>query len=171
MIHSILITNFQSHKETELIFSPGVNIILGQSDSGKTAIFRALCWPTWNRPVGDEFRSDWGGETKIELRLDESRIIRSKDKENIYQIDDNEPLKAFGKDVPVEISKILNIDETNIQQQLDSPFLLTESPGEVAKHFNHIAHLEQIDKSLSFLNAGIKRINRQSPTTPRPKNA
>jgi len=44
MINSLTIQNFQSHKNTTLEFDNGINIIIGQSDSGKTAIIRALNW-------------------------------------------------------------------------------------------------------------------------------
>lgn len=43
-IKSIIIKNFQSHANTELELCDGVNVILGNSDVGKTAILRALGW-------------------------------------------------------------------------------------------------------------------------------
>jgi len=39
MIESAQIKNFQSHRNTELTFDPGVNVIIGSSDSGKTVTF------------------------------------------------------------------------------------------------------------------------------------
>jgi len=125
MIQTIQINNFQSHKHTYLTLDPGVNIIVGPSDSGKTAILRALRWLVWNRPTGEAFRSSWGGETLVEITLDDFILQRSKDKENIYKIvNDNEVklLKAFGTEVPEEVSKILNLDDSNLQQQMDAPF-------------------------------------------------
>ena len=161
MIQNLKIKNFQSHRETELDFDPGVNIIVGASDSGKTAILRALRWLVWNRPGGEAFRSRWGGETRVELTIDQDRYIRSKDKDNTYQINDAKPFKAFGTDVPDEIKNRLQLNEINLQQQLDSPFLLTETSGEVAKHFNRIAHLDHIDNSLSQINSATRKINQR----------
>ena len=38
----IKLKNFQSIGKAELLFEPGVNLIVGQSNSGKTAILRAI---------------------------------------------------------------------------------------------------------------------------------
>ena len=40
----IEIVNFQSHANTKLNFDEGVNVIIGPSDSGKTAVIRAMKW-------------------------------------------------------------------------------------------------------------------------------
>ena len=160
MIQKLKIQNFQSHKDSALEFHPGVNVIVGASDSGKTAILRALRWLIWNRPNGEDFRSDWGGETDVVLEIeDDVKILRRKGKENLYTIgrsaQDHKELKAFGTSVPEEIQKALNIDDTNLQKQFDSPFLISSSPGEVAGYFNQIAHLERIDSSVSYVNGKI----------------
>ena len=52
---------------------------------------------------------------------------------------------AIKAEVPEEIQKALNVNGINLQQQLDQPFLLADSPGEVGAHFNRIAHLDTID--------------------------
>jgi len=153
MIKEVYIQNFQSHKQTVLSLAPGINVILGSSDSGKTAILRALRWLIWNRPQGDAFRSNWGGDTSVSLRIaSDDRdflITRGKSKsDNIYTLDNLE-FRAFGTDVPEEIANVLNINEINFQQQLEKPFLLDSSPGEIASHFNHIAHLDTIDFAIS----------------------
>lgn len=151
MITSLHITNFQSHGNSSLEFCPGVNVIVGESDSGKTAILRALRWLAWNRPGGDSFRSSWGGNTSVGVWLENALIVREKIKtENLYRLDDG-VFKAFGTEVPQEIQDLLNIDEINFQQQLERPFLLDDSPGVVAAHFNKIAHLDSIDQAFQLV--------------------
>lgn len=154
MIERLYIQNFQSHKDTQLDFHKGVNCIIGPSDSGKSAVMRALLWPITNRPTGESFRSTWGGKTTVGITLDDGEVIRSRDKNsNRYffadvvgqDTEDGEELTAFGQDVPVEVSKLLNLGEVNIQRQLDSPFLLSETAGEVARQLNAIANLDIID--------------------------
>jgi hypothetical protein len=58
-------------------------------------------------------------------------------------------LEAIGLDVPEEVSTALDFTDVNIQKQHDAPFLLSESPGEVARFFNKIVHFDAIDKYLS----------------------
>jgi len=163
MIKSIRLKNFQSHKETNLTFGPGVNIITGTSDSGKTAIFRALRWVCWNRPSGDAFRSHWGGDTKVELLLDNCHqpITRVKTKtDNYYQVGDA-VYKAMGTEVPEEVQKLLNINHINLQMQLDRPFLLDLPPGQVAKHFNAIAHLDVIDRAVQNVERWVRETQQE----------
>jgi len=164
MIKSLHIQNFQSHPNTELEFSPGVNAIVGPSDGGKTAIIRALRWLVWNRPLGDEFRSKWGGDTRVACDLNTIQIIRVKTKQyNRYLIQeelDETELKfdAIKAEVPEEIQRALNMNEINLQQQLDTPFLLSDSPGEVGAHFNRIAHLDVIDRGIKNVQSWTRQI-------------
>jgi predicted ATP-dependent endonuclease of OLD family len=169
MIEKLSISNFQSHRKTELSFSPGVNVIVGQSRKGKSAILRALGFVILNKPSGESVISHWAFDEKgkqkydclVEIELDNSfsTITRRKGKDNsyIYGVpDENEAngfkakiLTAIGKDMPEEVQKLLNMTELNIQKQLDQPFLLSESAGEIARYFNNIIRLEDIDKMLS----------------------
>ena len=47
-IKKIELHNFQSHEYTEMEFDRGLNVILGNSDVGKTAILRAIKWALYN---------------------------------------------------------------------------------------------------------------------------
>jgi len=87
MIQQLSIANFQSHKDTTLAFDPGLNVIVGPTDCGKTAVIRALRWLIWNRPMGEAFRSTWGGDTEVEITTDDERrwvIRRAKGSNNEY---------------------------------------------------------------------------------------
>jgi len=160
MLKSLSISNFQSHKNSILNFAPGVNCIVGESDSGKTAILRALNWIITNRPSGDAFRSSWGGVTECRVDLtDGNWIARTKDKDgNQYELN-AEVMKAMGMTVPESIAKVLNLNSVNIQGQMDSPFLLASSAGEVAQTLNEVVGLEDIDKALTAANRMVRAAN------------
>jgi len=168
MIKELHIQNFQSHKQTDLTLAPGINAFLGSSDTGKSAILRALRWLIWNRPQGDAFRSTWGGDTSVSLVVSSDdqdfSITRAKSKsDNIYTLNDLE-FRAFGTEVPEEITNVLNINGINFQQQLERPFLLDSSPGEVASHFNRVAHLDTIDFAISNIQRWIRETERNIST-------
>ena len=162
MINFVRIFNFQSHGESRLDFHPRTNVIVGSSDSGKSAIIRAIKWAVWNRPSGDAIRSTWGGETSCEMVVDGNVITRHKDKVDSYKVQakgkDIQEFKAIGTSVPEEINRLLNINEINLQQQLEQPFLLSESPGVVAQFFNKVAKLDKIDLGISNINSAIRSI-------------
>lgn len=47
-IQKLKIKNFQSHHDTEIEFGPGINVITGTSDAGKTSILRAIMFVLYN---------------------------------------------------------------------------------------------------------------------------
>jgi exonuclease SbcC len=159
MVASLSLSNFQSHRKTRLEFCEGVNAIVGPSDSGKTALLRALAWVATNKPSGDAYRSNWGGDTSVTLGLMEGVTVereRTKADSGTYRLSTMaEPLRRLGQDVPEEVSRALNLGDLNVQRQLDAPFLLSESPAEVARVLNRVVRLDEIDRSMSDANGRI----------------
>ena len=160
MVKEIRLKNFQAHKDTTLELHPGVNVITGSSNSGKSSILRAVNWVVHNRPSGDAFVSHWArnekgkqtSNTLASLVKDSGIITRTKSATtgNTYSIDDK-VLEAIGLDVPEEVDKAINFTEVNTQRQHDAPFLLSETPGEVARFFNKIVHFDAIDRYMSSI--------------------
>lgn len=160
MLERIEIENFQSHKKTDLKFVPGVNVIIGSSDSGKSAILRAINWVVSNRPLGDSFRSEWGGDTKVKIHTyDKQEIERNKSAGKNEYILNGQILKAFGTEVPEEVVNALKMDSYNIQSQMDPPFLLSHTPGEAARMLNKAASIDDIDIVISGISSSLTRIN------------
>ena len=160
MIKTLSISNFQSHRKSELVFVPGVNVIVGSSDSGKTAVLRALNWIVNNRSSGEGFRSHWGGITEVVADFGGTIINRSRtDSKNLYQMDD-QIYEAFGRGVPEEVTDVINMTDLNAQRQLDAPFLLSKSSGEVAQILNESVNLSDIDRSLSTISGKVRGLNK-----------
>lgn len=159
-LDSILIKNFQSHKNSELKFVDGVNVIIGPSDAGKSAVFRALNWALTNRPLGDAFRSEWGGDTLAQIKFGDNILQRFKNKNHNYYDLNSDVYKAFGSEPPEEIQTALAMDEVNIQSQTDPPFLLTSSPGETAQLLNKAASIDNIDFTVRNIKKGHDQLKR-----------
>ena len=152
MFKRIEIKNFQSHKNTSLDLVNGVNVIVGQSDSGKTAIIRALRWLVDNRPSGFRFHSDFTeDETQVSCLLDSGIKITHAKKKNqaVYLLESSKGKEEFGSvgtNVPDQVKAALNLSDINFSYQMDKPFLITDSPGEVARTFNKVTRLERVDE-------------------------
>ena len=164
MIKSLRIHNIQSHEDTALVFSDGINVIIGASDQGKSAILRALYWVKYNRPLGiDTLASHWivndkgnlKGVMSVVLENDDGIVERRRTADDNQYIVNGETLNVVKTDVPIQVEEILRLSDTNVQRQLDAPFLLSNTSGEVAKYFNRIVNLDVIDKVLT--NAESKR--------------
>ena len=171
MIESITLMNFQSHEKTEVEFSSGLNVIVGSSDSGKTAVLRAFRLVSENRPSGDAMVSHWAKDTSgkrtkfleemhVMLCVDGKWITRRKGKENCYFLDDQK-YEALGGKIPEDIGSLLNLDELSVQQQHDGVFLLSDSSGEVARKLNRVVNLDKIDVAMKFIDSKKRSTNQQ----------
>lgn len=157
MITDLEIANFQSHKNTSLSFHPGVNVVVGQSDTGKSSIIRAINWVISNRPSGDSFRANFSkSDTEVAMAFGEDFVLRKKGKStNSYEVESGK-LKALRTDVPQEVKDVTLMKEVNIQPQHKSYFLLDETPGNVAKAFNTVSGLEEMDAALKNINSKVR---------------
>uniref|UniRef100_A0A6M3IMF3 Putative ATPase domain containing protein n=1 Tax=viral metagenome TaxID=1070528 RepID=A0A6M3IMF3_9ZZZZ len=157
MIKSITLKNFQSHVDTILELDDGVNIVQGQSDSGKSSVIRALLWLATNRPSGDAFRRHGKKKVSVSVVLDSGEMVeRLKEKSSNGYTLDGKSYEATGTEVPETICNLLNLNDVNVQWQMDAPFLLSESSGEVARQLNKVADLEKIDTALANVNRMIR---------------
>lgn len=106
----LIIENFQSLKDkTELEFNPGITMIIGPTNSGKTAIQRALRGLILNyRGNPSKYISHFKDNLQVDLQLDNSENvyswIKTRDGETIYKIteangEEQEYTKAGNKDI------------------------------------------------------------------------
>jgi len=160
MIRRVELKNFQSHKDTALDFSPGVNVILGPSDSGKSSILRAVYWCLMGKPSGTGFIRKGEKKTSVSVFMDAGYVKRERGMSGSPECEievagsEKRVYKAMGTNVPEEIRSVFGIDAgINFQFQLDQHFLILQSPGEVARQINAITKLDMLDSVLS----GLKR--------------
>lgn len=181
-ISTIIIKNFQSHRHTVLNLDEHVNVILGSSDVGKTAILRALGWVFFNEPQGTAFIR--AGETSASVELIYSdgysvKRIRNK-KFNGYHInhpdfDEPKKLSGFGSSVPEEIQEITGVRKFEIADKIESPityqtqlegaFLLSESSIKKAKAIGAISNVNIIDRAIQIANSDIKDFRKNINTS------
>lgn len=165
MIKSIKIRNFQTLASLNLELSSGINVISGPSDSGKTSVIRAINWNLENRPSGFSFRRDprkdksgksplaKQDDTECSLVVEQGEITRlrneasGEDSFNGYILPDDSEREALKGEVPEEVSQMLKISRYNVQMQHDPIFMLSDSPGEVARKINEITKMDSIDIS------------------------
>lgn len=150
MIREIRLQNFQAHSKLRLAVEPGLNVIIGQTDQGKSTVIRAIRWIALHEPVTGLVR--WGEtDMRAGILTDLGPVTRFKDgKKYGYKVCDQEYV-ACGKDQPKAVQDVLNLTEINFQSQHDSHFLLSLTPGQVAKEINQIVSLADIDKANTWL--------------------
>lgn len=163
-IEKVILENFQSHKNTTITFDNQLNVIVGPSDSGKTAILRGIKWALYNEPSGDYFIRQGESHCSVTIIFSDSTKIkryRSKSKNSYHLYDsynNEEVFEGFGTSVPREIiektgiEKILLDSDTsvsiNISDQLEGPFLLSQRGSVRASSIGRLVGVDLIDESL-----------------------
>lgn len=172
MLQTIQIKNFQSHDNSVLDLSPGINTLVGDSDCGKSAVMRAILWAITNSPQGDAHVSDWVKTPKGKVKAGECCMVaidsnpgqgkfsvcrKRSEGFNGYVVYDggDGPVEfaALRNDVPGEVSRCFNIGPVNIQRQMDAPFLIASTPGEAARFINQLVNLTDIDLAQTEINS------------------
>lgn len=171
----VRLENFQSHKNSIIDFDRGLNVIVGPSDSGKSAIIRAIKWALYNEPSGNYFIRE--GETEVSVMLEFSNNIKVKRLRNkskniyiLYNRDDDEIIfEGFGSKVPQEIIDLLRIkkisldtnesDAINLGEQLDGAFLLSEKASTRASAIGRLIGVNLIDDALKETLKDVRNIS------------
>lgn len=160
MINSITLKDYQAHADSTLNFGPGLNTIVGPSNSAKSSAFRGLIWIWQNRPLGESFiRQGQSGSivalNQKNLNGNTVQVIRSRGKNvNSYILTTNESqveYTAFGNAPPHEVLEQLNLSDVNVQSQFAPYFLVFDSPGAVATYIRKVTGLQEIDQVVEFL--------------------
>ena len=150
MIQEIRYQNVQPHRQRRLAFEPGLNVIVGETDKGKSSLIRGLRWLALHESASGLITH---GETvmKVGVKTPNGTIIRFKDsKESGYKLGE-EYFKACKTDQPKEVQDRLSLTEINFQSQFDSMFLLAATGGQRAKEINKLVALEDIDLATTWL--------------------
>ncbi len=163
-LKTVILENFQSHKYTSIDFDQGLNVILGPSDSGKSAIIRGIKWALYNEPSGDYFIREGEREASVTLIFSDNskvRRLRSKSKNSyiLYKKNGEEvTFEGFGTSVPEEIIEEIGIkkirldseesNSINLGEQLEGPFLLSEKTSTRAGAIGRLIGVNVIDDAL-----------------------
>ena len=172
-ITSVTLKNFQAHKDTTIQFDRGLNIIVGESNNGKTSILRGILWAIDNQPLGNDFIMAGENDCSVTINFSDGtyikrgRTVKDTGYYEIRYIDDNgkyidQTYRGFTNAVPVEVANVHQMPKVNITKdiethlnvlsQLDGPFLLTESPLVKASAIGRITGTHVIDAAIKESN-------------------
>ncbi|GFN36471.1 AAA family ATPase [Tepidimicrobium xylanilyticum] len=174
-IKKIILENFQSHKYTEIELDPYLNVIVGPSDHGKTAIIRGLRWALFNEPSGDFFIREGEKDCSVTVIFSDNTKIkryRSKSKNSYYLYNsqgEKTIFEGFGTKVPKEIIDQISMrkisldgDQSNlinISEQLEGPFLLSEKNSAKANAIGRLVGVHIIDDAIKDTLKDIRNLN------------
>ena len=177
---NITLDNFQSISSAELTFEQGINILVGQSNSGKSAILRAIKAVLLNPNGSARYIKKGTNKATVTIDYENNLIEWDREKKSSSYTVNSEP---YGKTGNSNAFKILNdntgftLDNSgnlmNVEGELELPFPFDRSPSELFKLFENVfcvsdsatilkAFKEEEDntqKQLNDVNDNIKSLN------------
>jgi exonuclease SbcC len=160
-----------SHLESIFEFAPGLTVITGGNDCGKTSLFKIIRWVALGEPDGESFifqlRDPKTKEVikesksgKAEIIYDDGIVITKERKRNGRTVYTHSSYADpfVQASVPLEVTETMGIVtsafgdlswDLNFSFQHDAPFLLSESPTAGAKMLGLLAGTEVVDLAIS----------------------
>jgi DNA repair exonuclease SbcCD ATPase subunit len=139
------VKNFQSISNAELTFNPGITMIVGQSNSGKTALFRALDGLLTN-PSKAKYRIKHGtNELAVTCEYDNNAIEWTRNaKSGSSYVVNGEKYEKIGTQDLFDILEAngfvrdWNDNIMNIEGEWNLPFPFDRTPGELFRLFENV---------------------------------
>ena len=169
-ITEIRIKGFMGHTDSVVPLGPGLNVITGPTDEGKTTILRVIRWVAFGEPLGDAFRYkvidpvtkaiiEEADVVAVEIDTSDGVTVsksRTKAGKTTYRLS-TVPEPWEKAEVPPEVMAALGLTKQtfgdfktslNFAWQLEAPFILSEPPSVGAKIAGTLAGTEVIDLAI-----------------------
>jgi DNA repair ATPase RecN len=172
-IESLHIENFQSYKNETIHFKPGLNLLLGSSDCGKSAILRAISFVFYNYPRSNTIIHNGEKEVKVSVKFSDGTVVtRIRGDRNAYFAQDKNGKKysfdKIDKSIPEEIKNLLNNppeDEFNgfisYADQFSPMFLVDLSPTDLPRSLSNLTGIEILEECAKQLMQNYKLLDKQ----------
>lgn len=167
-IQKLILTNFQQWKKGEICFQPGLNIIIGDTESGKSTLFRAINSVLTGKMPEDYIRKGTKGcEVEIDFS-DDTVFKRSRNKKDNIVNANGLIFERVGKEIPFEYFNKLG--KTSIEfgnkelslcsySQFEPHFFITLSDYDKSKLIGTICGIDVVDKLMDLINKDIRTNN------------
>ena len=166
----VSVKDYQIIKQAVLEFRPGLTSIIGPSNNGKSSILKAIKSAIYTEPGSTPIRN--GAQSYIVGIQDNGHtvIYQKKDGSSKYLVD-GKSYSKFGLSTPEEVSNALNIRELilngnktqlNFWNQMDKPFLLDKSAGELFKFILDSGENDQLSSVLKAMVTDRQSLNKEA---------
>lgn len=168
MSMKVQVKNYQIIKNAEAEFVPGLNVIVGPSNNGKTSFIKAIKSLIYTEPGSTPIR--FGTQSYIVgIQYNGHTVILQKGLKDSAYLVDGEKFTKYGTSTPEEVSKALGIKELelngkkekiNFWDQMNYPFLLDKSSTELFRFIVDSGEDDQISAALKDMVSDRQGINK-----------
>ena len=168
MSFKVQIKDYQIIKKASLEFIPGLNVIVGPSNNGKSSILKAIKSLLYTVPGTTSIRFGASSYTVGISYNGHTVLLQKGSKEAVYMVD-GEKYTKFGTTTPEPVINSTNIKELtlngnkehlNFWEQMEYPFLLDRSPVELFRFIVDSGDDDQITKALKTMVTDRQQISR-----------
>lgn len=167
-ISKLILNNFQQWKTGLIEFKPGLNILIGNTESGKSTLFRAIGSILTGKMPEDYIRKGTKG-CEVEVQFSDGSIFkRSRNKKDNIANANGVIFERVGKEIPFEYFNKLG--KTSIEfgskelslcsySQFEPHFFITLSDYDKSKLIGTICGIDIVDKLVDSINKDIRSNN------------
>jgi exonuclease SbcC len=180
ILNRVKLVDFISHKNSELEFGYGINVVVGPNGAGKTSILDAISFALFNdytiRGRKENLINSKADRCKASVEFTEGGIQYAIDwsmernkspKGSLYRIQDGErklEVQGGGNAVVPEVEKILGIDKSMFLQSIyvrqgEIEELVTSKPAERKKLISRLLGLEDLESAWNSIRYIIEAYN------------
>ena len=173
-IKTVHLVNFQNHLDTKINFENGMNLLVGTSDSGKTAIARAISYVINNDMDGTDFIHHGKKKAEIEIEFCDGAIIRRSKAKDFNRVeykyadtDDWIMKSSFGTKYPEDIIEFLGnppsfdkLEAIAYSDQNNKNFLIDIAPGSLPEVISKIIDIDDLENGAKLLSSKVKQLDK-----------
>jgi len=170
LLKSLEVRNFQALKHIKMDLSPGLNVVRGDTDVGKSSLVRSLkC--LFYQGEGARFVRDGAKVASVAAETDNGHSItwRKGERKNEYEVDGNK-IGRVGKTVPELVQDTLQVRVVkfgadterclNIQGQGEHGFLVNDPGAECARIIGGVSGASVLSDAVRRCSADVTQLSR-----------
>lgn len=168
----LIVKDYQIIKQASLEFKPGLTVIVGPSNNGKSSLIKAMKSAIYTESGTTPIRHGADSYT-VAIQNNKHSVIYQKKEGNTNYVVDGKKFSKFGLSTPEEVVNALNIKEVvlngnkiqlNFWDQMDKPFLLDKSGGDLFKFIVDSGDDDRLSSVLKSMVSDRQALNREADT-------
>ena len=167
-IQNLILKNFQQWKTGNITFTKGLNILVGNTECGKSTLFRAISSILTGKMPEDYIRKGCK-EVEVKINFDDNTYFkRFRNKKDNIADANGLVFERVGKEIPFEYFKSLGNTSISfgnkelslcLYSQFEPHFFITLSDYDKSKLIGTICGINIVDKLIDSINKDIRKDN------------
>lgn len=174
----VRVKDFQTHVDSTVYFDNGMNLIVGTSDSGKTALAKAINFVIYN--INDsEYVRFFAKQLEVEIHFVDGSIIKRIKSKDLNQVSFKYPedfdfttFAAFGTQYPDEVLEFLGnpilskvLGALSYSDQKNKLFLIDLPASAQPKIISTVIGTDDLQKATDFLSTDVRTYSEKIKNT------